>query len=134
MEIGAAPLLMIEVFFYPPPLSAVPPSHRPPRAQAEWLYKGTMDCFAKIVKDEGLSAMFKGAGANALRTVGAALVLVFYRCAPPPSLHPLPAGVSAARRRPHLASPPPPPTLPFSAHLLLSPQQRDHARRRHQPR
>ena len=37
-----------------------------------------MDCFTKIIKDEGTSAMFKGAGANALRTVGAALVLVFY--------------------------------------------------------
>merc|ERR1712160_195062 len=29
-------------------------------------------------KDEGTSALFKGAGANALRTVGAALVLVLY--------------------------------------------------------
>ena len=37
-----------------------------------------MDCFTKIAKDEGMTAMFKGAGANALRTVGAALVLVFY--------------------------------------------------------
>ena len=46
--------------------------------QAEWLYKGTLDCFQKVVREEGLTAMFKGAGANALRTVGAALVLVFY--------------------------------------------------------
>lgn len=37
-----------------------------------------MDCFVKIMKDEGMSAMFKGAGANALRTVGSALVLVLY--------------------------------------------------------
>jgi solute carrier family 25 (adenine nucleotide translocator) protein 4/5/6/31 len=44
----------------------------------EWLYKGTMDCFAKIMKEEGMGAMFKGAGANALRTVGSALVLVLY--------------------------------------------------------
>merc|ERR1719235_2079651 len=44
----------------------------------EWIYKGTMDCFAKILKDEGMGAMFKGAGANALRTVGSALVLVLY--------------------------------------------------------
>jgi solute carrier family 25 (adenine nucleotide translocator) protein 4/5/6/31 len=44
----------------------------------EWLYKGTMDCFVKIMKDEGTSALFKGAGANALRTVGSALVLVLY--------------------------------------------------------
>ena len=44
----------------------------------EWIYKGTMDCFTKIMKEEGAAAMFKGAGANALRTVGSALVLVLY--------------------------------------------------------
>jgi solute carrier family 25 (adenine nucleotide translocator) protein 4/5/6/31 len=44
----------------------------------EWLYKGTMDCLVKIMKDEGTNALFKGAGANALRTVGSALVLVLY--------------------------------------------------------
>lgn len=44
----------------------------------KWVYSGTMDCFTKIMKDEGTSALFKGAGANALRTVGAALVLVLY--------------------------------------------------------
>jgi solute carrier family 25 (adenine nucleotide translocator) protein 4/5/6/31 len=43
-----------------------------------WTYSGTMDCFKKIMANEGTSALFKGAGANALRTVGAALVLVFY--------------------------------------------------------
>lgn len=48
------------------------------KPKSEWLYKGTMDCFSKIMKDEGMGAMFKGAGANALRTVGAALVLVLY--------------------------------------------------------
>jgi len=48
------------------------------KPQEEWLYKGTADCFAKIVKEEGTSALFKGAGANALRTVGAAMVLVLY--------------------------------------------------------
>jgi solute carrier family 25 (adenine nucleotide translocator) protein 4/5/6/31 len=50
-------------------------SEKPP---AEWIYKGTVDCFQKIVKDEGTTALFKGAGANALRTVGAAMVLVLY--------------------------------------------------------
>ena len=30
------------------------------------------------MKDEGTAALFKGAGANALRTVGAAMVLVLY--------------------------------------------------------
>jgi len=44
----------------------------------EWVYSGTADCFGKIVKDEGVPALFKGAGANALRTVGAAMVLVMY--------------------------------------------------------
>lgn len=48
------------------------------KPQSEWLYKGTMDCFVKIMKDEGTGALFKGAGANALRTVGSALVLVLY--------------------------------------------------------
>jgi solute carrier family 25 (adenine nucleotide translocator) protein 4/5/6/31 len=48
------------------------------KPQSEWKYKGTMDCFAKIAKEEGTGAMFKGAGANVLRTVGAALVLVMY--------------------------------------------------------
>lgn len=42
------------------------------------IYLGTIDCFTKIVKEEGSSSLFKGAGANALRTVGAALVLVLY--------------------------------------------------------
>lgn len=48
------------------------------KPKEEWTYKGTMDCFAKIAKNEGTSAFFKGAGANALRTVGSALVLVLY--------------------------------------------------------
>jgi len=48
------------------------------KPESEWVYKGTADCFSKIMKEEGTSALFKGAGANALRTVGAALVLVLY--------------------------------------------------------
>jgi len=48
------------------------------KPKAEWIYKGTADCLAKIVKDEGTAALFKGAGANALRTVGSAIVLVLY--------------------------------------------------------
>jgi len=48
------------------------------KPQADWVYKGTMDCFGKIAAQEGVSALFKGAGANALRTVGSALVLVMY--------------------------------------------------------
>lgn len=48
------------------------------KPEEEWVYKGTADCFSKIMKEEGTAALFKGAGANALRTVGAALVLVLY--------------------------------------------------------
>jgi len=44
----------------------------------EWTYKNTKHCFTKILSDEGATAFFKGAGANALRTVGSALVLVLY--------------------------------------------------------
>ena len=48
------------------------------KPQSEWVYKSTTDCFSKIMSEEGTSALFKGAGANALRTVGSALVLVMY--------------------------------------------------------
>merc|ERR1712178_11634 len=48
------------------------------KPKEEWVYKGTADCFSKIMQEEGTGALFKGAGANALRTVGSALVLVMY--------------------------------------------------------
>ena len=48
------------------------------KPQEQWLYNGTLDCAVKIVKDEGMGAMFKGFGANVLRTLGGALVLVGY--------------------------------------------------------
>lgn len=48
------------------------------KPKEEWVYSGTMDCFKKIIANEGTAALFKGAGANALRTVGAAMVLVLY--------------------------------------------------------
>jgi solute carrier family 25 (adenine nucleotide translocator) protein 4/5/6/31 len=48
------------------------------KPRENWVYKGTLDCFAKISQKEGITAFFKGAGANALRTVGSALVLVLY--------------------------------------------------------
>merc|ERR1711976_210035 len=51
-------------------------SEKPPE---EHLYKGTMDCFKKIASEEGLaSGLYKGFMANVLRSVGGALVLVFY--------------------------------------------------------
>jgi solute carrier family 25 (adenine nucleotide translocator) protein 4/5/6/31 len=48
------------------------------KPKEQWIYKGTLDCFKKVALEEGTSALFKGAGANALRTVGSALVLVLY--------------------------------------------------------
>jgi len=45
---------------------------------SEQLYKGTMDCGVKILKDEGFGGMYKGALANIFRGVGASLVLVLY--------------------------------------------------------
>ena len=48
------------------------------KPEAEWVYKSTADCFGNNIKDEGATSLFKGAGANALRTVGAAMVLVLY--------------------------------------------------------
>jgi len=44
----------------------------------EQLYSSMFDCAGKIAKDEGGSAFFKGAGANVLRGMGGALVLVLY--------------------------------------------------------
>mmetsp|Transcript_7252 Transcript_7252/g.8789 ORF Transcript_7252/g.8789 Transcript_7252/m.8789 type:complete len:311 (-) Transcript_7252:85-1017(-) len=44
----------------------------------ERLYKGTLDCMGKILKEEGISGMYKGALANIFRGVGASLVLVLY--------------------------------------------------------
>jgi len=44
----------------------------------EKLYNGTIDCFVQVAKKEGMSAFFKGAGANVLRGAGGAMVLVGY--------------------------------------------------------
>jgi solute carrier family 25 (adenine nucleotide translocator) protein 4/5/6/31 len=48
------------------------------RAKSEIMYKNTLDCWAKIGKNEGPKAFFKGAFSNVLRGTGGALVLVFY--------------------------------------------------------
>ncbi|CAD5217204.1 unnamed protein product [Bursaphelenchus xylophilus] len=42
------------------------------------LYKNTWDCAVKIVRNEGMSAMFKGALSNVFRGTGGALVLAIY--------------------------------------------------------
>jgi len=48
------------------------------RPRDEWKYSGIIDCFQKVARDEGIAGMFKGAGANVIRLVGSALVLVLY--------------------------------------------------------
>lgn len=45
---------------------------------ADVIYTGTVDCWKKIARDEGVSAFFKGTWSNILRSMGGALVLVFY--------------------------------------------------------
>jgi len=42
------------------------------------LYKNTLDCARKIIANEGMGAMFKGALSNVFRGTGGALVLAFY--------------------------------------------------------
>jgi solute carrier family 25 (adenine nucleotide translocator) protein 4/5/6/31 len=44
----------------------------------ELLYKNTLDCALKIIKNEGMGAMFKGALSNVFRGTGGALVLAIY--------------------------------------------------------
>ena len=44
-----------------------------PRSQRK--YTGYVDCFQKIVREEGISALFKGSGYNAIRTVSSALAV-----------------------------------------------------------
>lgn len=48
------------------------------RKASEQQYKGTLDCWGKIMRTEGTGAFFKGAFSNVLRGTGGALVLVFY--------------------------------------------------------
>jgi len=49
------------------------------KPKEQHLYNGTMDCFKKIAAEEGLAkGLYKGFRANVVRSVGGALVLVFY--------------------------------------------------------
>ncbi|KAL1524834.1 hypothetical protein AB1Y20_019714 [Prymnesium parvum] len=48
------------------------------KPRTEWMYRGPLDCAVKIGTQEGIPALFKGFGANVLRTLGGALVLVGY--------------------------------------------------------
>ena len=42
------------------------------------MYRNSMDCFKKILRDEGYRGFYLGIGADLVRSVGAALVLVSY--------------------------------------------------------
>jgi len=46
--------------------------------RADILYKNTLHCWGKILKDEGPGAFFKGALSNVIRGTGGAIVLVLY--------------------------------------------------------
>lgn len=46
--------------------------------EGEKMYSGTIDCWKKILKDEGAKGFFKGNYTNVLRSIGCALVLVGY--------------------------------------------------------
>lgn len=48
------------------------------RSKSEVMYKGTLDCWTKIYRNEGGKAFFKGAFSNIIRGTGGALVLVLY--------------------------------------------------------
>jgi solute carrier family 25 (adenine nucleotide translocator) protein 4/5/6/31 len=48
------------------------------RKATEVQYTSTLDCWAKIAKNEGVGAFFKGALSNAIRGSGGAIVLVLY--------------------------------------------------------
>jgi len=41
-------------------------------------YNGTVDCFKKILEQEGVAGYFKGNLSNIYRSVGSALVLIIY--------------------------------------------------------
>ena len=46
--------------------------------KVEIKYTGTMDCFNKTLKEEGMNGFFKGNLSNIWRSVGSSLVLVLY--------------------------------------------------------
>ena len=48
------------------------------RPLGERRYKGNLDCLKKVYRVEGVRALFRGAGYNAIRTITSALALVAY--------------------------------------------------------
>lgn len=45
---------------------------------AERLYKGSIDCFFKVLKAEGMAGMYKGFVPELFRGVGGSIVIVMY--------------------------------------------------------
>jgi hypothetical protein len=50
----------------------------PPQSGGERQYNGTIDCWRKVIANEGMGGLFKGAWSNVLRGAGGAFVLVLY--------------------------------------------------------
>ncbi|XP_056103356.1 ADP/ATP translocase 3 [Rhinichthys klamathensis goyatoka] len=48
------------------------------RKGADIMYSGSLDCWRKTARDEGVKAFFKGAWSNVLRSMGGSFVLVLY--------------------------------------------------------
>lgn len=48
------------------------------KPKEQWQYKSGLDCFKTVYKKEGITSFYKGAVAGAFRTIGSAMVLVFY--------------------------------------------------------
>ena len=48
------------------------------KPMSERLYKGSIDCFTKVLKNEGLAGMYKGMVPEMFRGVGGSLVIVAY--------------------------------------------------------
>ena len=48
------------------------------RSAEDVVYKGAMDCFVVIAREEGMRAFFKGSLSNIMRGTGGALVLTMY--------------------------------------------------------
>ncbi|XP_039517579.1 ADP/ATP translocase 3 [Pimephales promelas] len=48
------------------------------RKGADVMYSGSLDCWRKTARDEGVKAFYKGAWSNVLRSMGGSFVLVLY--------------------------------------------------------
>ena len=48
------------------------------KSDNERLYRNSLDCFRKILREEGYRGFYRGLGVNLVRSIGAALVLISY--------------------------------------------------------